>query len=128
MFGLLLCCATVVGGCLFRSISDRDVAGTYKATAQWGESTLTLHTDHTFEQTVERDDHSQATTKGTWELDLFAGKDASHGVVVFKPFLDVAHDHKGDLVDGSVPSISRGWFGGITIAADPDFGISFDKE
>jgi hypothetical protein len=125
---LLLCCVSVEGGCLFRPISDRDVVGTYEATAQWGRSTLVLHSDHSFEQTVVRDDHTQAATKGTWKLDLFAGKNASHGIVVFKPFLDVAHDHRGDSVDGSVPSISRGWFGGMIIAADPDFGISFNKE
>jgi hypothetical protein len=62
-------------------------------------------------------------------LDLYAGKKASDGIIDFRPtFLDVTHDHKGDLVDGALPSISRGLFRGIVIAADPDWGISFDKE
>ncbi len=49
-------------------------------------------------------------------------------MLTLKPFLAVTHDQKGDSIPLNLPSIGRGWFGGITIAADPDFGISFDKE
>jgi hypothetical protein len=125
-FGLLLACSFTVG-CGFRAISDQDVIGTYEANAQWGQSTLVLRSDHSFEQTVVRNDHTQARTKGTWKLDLFAEDGSSHGIIVLKPFLEVSHDHKGDPVDGAVPSIGRGLLWGITIAADPDWGISFDK-
>jgi hypothetical protein len=45
-----------------------------------------------------------------------------------KPFLDVEHDHKGYPSGGAVPGISRGFLWGITIAADPDYGLSFDKK
>lgn len=126
-FGLLVACTFTVG-CGFRALTEQDVVGTYEANAQWGESTLVLRPDHSFEQTVVRNDHSQASTKGTWKLNLFAGTNASHGILVLKPFLEVAHDHKGDPIDGGVPSISRGFMWGITIAADPDWGISFDKK
>lgn len=125
--GFLLCCASFVGGC-FRTLTDQNIVGTYRAHALWGESTLVLHADHTFEQTVVRNDHTNAKIDGTWKLDMFDGKSKSHGIIVLKPFLDVEHDHKGDFAGGAVPSISRGFFGGITIAADPDYGISFDKE
>jgi hypothetical protein len=125
-FGLLLA-STFSVGCGFRALTERDVVGTYEANAEWGESTLVLHPDHSFEQTVLRNDHTQASTKGTWELDLFTENGLSHGIIVLKPFLEVSHDHKGDSIDGGVPSISRGLLQGITIAADPDWGISFDK-
>lgn len=127
IFGVLLCSMLIVG-CGFSALTDQDVAGTYEASANWGRSTLVLHPDHTFEQTVVRNDHTQASIKGTWRLDLFAGKSASHGIIALQPFLDVAHDHKGDPAVGAAPSISRAFLWGVTIAADPDYGISFDKK
>ena len=45
-----------------------------------------------------------------------------------KPFLAVEHDHKGDLAPLNLPSISRGSLWGITISADPDYGILFAKK
>lgn len=84
--GLLLCCAFFVGGC-FRALTDQNVVGTYKANAQWGESTLVLRADHTFEQMVVRNDHTQAKIEGTWKLDLLPGKSATYGVLALKPFL-----------------------------------------
>lgn len=123
----LLILASLVG-CGFRALTDRDVAGIYEANADWGKSTLILHSDHSFDQTVVRNDHTQANVKGIWSLDMFAGRRKSHGIIVLKPFLDVEHNHKGDPADGAVPSISRGLLGGISIAADPDYGISFDKK
>lgn len=128
VFGLLaLCCMSLVG-CTFLPLTEHDVVGTYEADAQWGKSILVLHTDHSFDQTVLRDDHTRAHIKGTWRLDLFAGKNSAWGIIVLTPFLDVSHDHKGVPCGGAVPSISRGLLWGITIAADPDYGISFDKE
>lgn len=127
VFGALLSCALVVG-CGSRALTDQDVAGTYEASADWGRSTLVLHPDHTFEQAVVRNDHTQTSAKGTWNLSFVARKSASYGILALKPFLDVEHDHKGDLAGGAAPSISRGFLWGITIAADPDYGISFDKK
>ena len=75
-----------------------------------------------------RNDHTEASTKGTWELTFVRGKNASYGILALKPFLDVAHDHKGDPAGGAAPSISRGLLWGISIAADPDYGISFEKK
>ena len=51
---------------------------------------------------------------------MWRGKKASDGILVLKPFLDVEHDTIGELADGAVPSISRGFIWGIRIAADPD--------
>ena len=127
VFGALLSCA-LVAGCGFRALTDQDVEGTYEASADWGRSTLVLHPDHSFEQMVVRNDHTQASTKGTWNLSFVARKSASYGILNLKPFLDVEHDHEGDLAGGAAPSISRGFLWGITIAADPDYGISFDKK
>jgi hypothetical protein len=115
-------------GCGFRSLTDKDVAGTYEAATDWGRSTLVLHPDHSFDQTVVRNDHTQASTKGTWKLTFIPGRGASSGILALKPFLDVEHDHKGDLAGGAAPGISRGFLSGISIAADPDHGISFEKK
>ena len=116
-------------GCGFRALTDRDVAGTYQANADWGSSTLVVHPDHSFDQTVVRNDHTQTSIKGTWRLSLIPGKEkASYGILAVKPFLWVEHDHKGDLAGGGAPGISRGFLWGMTIAADPDYGISFDKK
>ena len=126
VFGLLLCCISWVG-CGSRALSEQDVVGTYEAKAQWGGSTLVLHPDHSFDQLVARNDHTQANAKGTWKLNLFAGKSASSRIIVLQQFLAIDHDHKGELGGWAAPSISRGFLWGITIAADPDYGISFDK-
>jgi hypothetical protein len=127
VFGAFLICGSL-GGCCLRALTDQDARGTYEANADWGKSNLILHPDHSFDQTVVRNDGTRASIKGTWRLDLFAGQSASHGILVLKPFLDVEHDHKGDPVGGAVPSISRDLLWGITIAADPDYGISFQKQ
>jgi len=124
----LLLGSMFTAGCGFRALTERGVVGTYEASAGWGRSTLVVHPDHSFDQTVVRNDHTQASTQGTWRLNLVAGKKASYGIIFLKPFLNVAHDHKGDLVGGAGPSINRGFLCGVTIAADPDYGISFDKK
>jgi hypothetical protein len=124
----LLVCVSMVG-CGFRALTEQDVPGTYKASADWGSSTLVLHPDHSFDQTVVRNDHTQTSIKGTWQLSFVAGKKkASSGVLSLKPFLAVEHDHKGDPAPLDLPSISRGFLWGMTISADPDYGISFDKK
>jgi hypothetical protein len=115
-------------GCGFRALTDGDVVGTYEASADWGSSTLVLHPDYSFDQTVTRSDHTKASIKGTWELNFVVDKKASHGILALKPFLDVEHDIKGDLTGGAAPSIGRGFIWGISIAADPDYGISFKKK
>jgi hypothetical protein len=126
-FAALLICALVVG-CGFCALTDQDVAGTYRASADWGSSTLVLHPDHSFDQAVVRNDHTQTNIKGIWELSFVPGKKkASSGILILKPFLAVEHDHKGDPVPLDLPSISRGFLWGMTISADPDYGISFDK-
>ena len=128
VFAVLLICVSMMG-CGLRALTDRDVPGTYGASADWGSSTLVLHPDHSFDQTVVRNDHTQASIKGTWRLSLIPGKEeASYGILVLKPFLDVEHDHKGDPVPLDLPGINRGFLWGMTISADPDYGISFDKE
>gem|GEM_PF-5481492 len=126
-FSVLSICTLPVG-CGFRGLTDKDVAGTYEASTDWGRSTLVLNPDHSFDQKVVRNDHTQAGTKGTWKLSFIPGRGTSSGIIALKPFLDVEHDHKGDLAGGAVPSINRGFLWGITISADPDYGISFDKK
>jgi len=122
---VLLC---FLGGCGERPLTEKDVVGTYKAYADWGESTLVLRHDHSFEQTVLRNDHTQASAKGPWQLTLDAGKNESYGMVGFKlVFLAVTHDQKGDPAGGAFPSVGRGLLWGVHIAADPDWGISFEK-
>ena len=123
----LFCCALSLS-CNSRRLTEKDVVGTFRAQADWGESTLVLHPDHTFEQTVLRNDHTQISAKGIWQLRVHEGEDDSGGIMVFKPFLAVAHDQRGEEAGGGVPSISRGLLWGVVIAADPDWGISFEKE
>lgn len=55
-------------------------------------------------------------------------KSASSGIIFLKSFLWVAHDHNGEPVGGPGSSISRGFMWSVAIAADPDYGISFDKK
>ena len=126
-FAALLICVSMMG-CGFRALTEQDAVGTYEASADWGSSTLVLHRDHSFDQTVVRNDHTQTSIRGTWELSFIAGKKASSGVLSLKPFLAVEHDHKGDPAPLDLPSISRGFLWGITISADPDYGISFAKK
>ena len=59
VFSLLLLCFTSLAGCAFRALTEQDVVGTYEANAQWGESTLVLHPDHSFDRTVVRNDHRE---------------------------------------------------------------------
>ena len=128
VFAALLICISMMG-CGFRALTEQDAVGTYEARADWGSSTLVLHRDHSFDQTVVRDDHTQTSIKGKWELSFIAGKEkASSGVLSLKPFLAVEHNHKGDSAPLDLPSISRGLLWGMTISADPDYGISFDKK
>ena len=116
-------------GCGFRALTEQDAVGTYEANADWGSSTLVLHPDHSFDQTVVRNDHTQASIKGTWALSFVPGKQkASYGNLALKPFLAVEHDHKGEPIPLNLPSINRGFLWGMTISADPDYGISFDKK
>jgi hypothetical protein len=127
LFGLLIS-SLLVPGCGFRALTEKDIVGTYEASADWGSSTLVLHADHSFDQAVTRNDHTQTSIKGTWQLDFVADKPAAHGILALKPFLDVEHDIKGDLAGGAVPSIGRGFLWGVSIGADPDYGISFEKK
>ena len=108
-------------------MTEQDVPGTYEADTDWGKSILVLKSDHSFNQTVILNDHTQKSVTGTWELDVFPQKLGTGAFIVFKPFLEVAHDHAGDPVDGALPSINRGFLWGVSIAADPDYGISFEK-
>jgi hypothetical protein len=124
---MVLICAAVVG-CGSRALTDKEVAGIYKASTDWGYSTLVLHPDHSFDQTVMRNDHTQLTSKGTWKLTLIAGMQASSGIIELQKFIAVDHSHKGDVPGWGAPGTSRGPLGGVTIAVDPDYGISFDKK
>lgn len=126
-FSLFLLLSGVSAGCGFRALTEQDVVGRYEADAQWGKSVLILHSDHSFNQTVTRDDHTQANTKGTWKLDLFDTKNASGGIIVLQNFLAIDHDHRGETAGWAAPSISRGFMWGVDIAADPDWGITFTK-
>ena len=58
VFAVLLICVSMMG-CGLRALTDRDVPGTYGASARLGSSTLVLHPDHSFDQTVVRNDHSR---------------------------------------------------------------------
>lgn len=127
VFSVLLIWAGVVG-CGSRALTDKEVVGTYKARADWGDSTLVLHPDHSFDQTVIRNDHTQLSSKGTWKLTLIAGMQASSGIIELQKYIAVDHNHKGDVPGWGAPGISRGLLGGVTIAVDPDYGISFDKK
>ena len=126
MLSLLLFCCASGWGCGDRPLTEQDLVGTYEADADWGKSTLVLRQDHGFEQTVVRNDNSQARTKGTWRYDPYT-KNASWGAVTFSSFLAVTHDQKGDPAGGASPSVGRGLLWGVHIAADPDWGISFEK-
>ena len=44
------------------------------------------------------------------------------------PYLDMTHDGHGDRIDGALPSVGRDLLWGIHISADPDWGITFEKE
>lgn len=126
-FGMLLLSGPLAGCGFLHPLTEQDVVGTYEADADWGKSILVLHPDHSFSQTVLRGNHSQTSITGTWKLRIL-NKRSSSGLLVLMPYLDMTHDGRGDRIDGALPSVGRDLLWGIHISADPDWGITFEKE
>lgn len=80
-FAALLICVSMTG-CGFRALTEQDAVGTYEASADWGSSTLVLHPDHSFDQPVVRNDHTQTSIRGRWELSFIAGKKKASSAVL----------------------------------------------
>lgn len=108
-----------------RQSREQQMVGSYRAVAEWGTSTLRLKPDHTFEQTVSAKSGTYKKVEGEWELDTSGLTDA---ISFKKKYLSVTHNEQGEEIGGAYASIDRGLFGGIEISADPDYGISFQKQ
>lgn len=104
---------------------DSQMIGTYKATAQWGNSILVLNEDHTFKQTVSTNSGVYREVQGSWALDRSGLTDA---ITFTHNYLSVTHNEQGEEVDGAAASVEPRLFGGIEISADPDYGIAFVKQ
>jgi len=103
------------------------MAGTYKLTAEWGSSTLTLNSDHTFTQSVSTNTGVTKRGSGTWELAHDGWGTWGDTVILRQKYLWVLHDKQGEDSDGAFASAERRIFGGVEISADPDYGIAFRK-
>jgi hypothetical protein len=107
-------------------VTETEAPGTYRADADWGTSTLVLAKDHTFEQTVRPKDGPPRHITGTWNIARSSGQPV-YTTVQFSPFLSITHDKQGVFAGASMYSIYHVPFGGINIAADPDYGIAHRK-
>ena len=119
----VVCLTFALAGCSLRP-SDSDLVGTYLASPEWGSSVLILKADHTFEQFVVVGSAPSKRIQGQWSTGPSSRVDSNISLV---PYLTVTHDVHGADSGGAGASATRGFFGGIEISADPDWGISFEK-
>jgi hypothetical protein len=120
--------APVAGASLYKvfgvRVEARDVPGAYVAKANWGRATLQIATDGSFQERVFQDGKQTAVILGKWSV---SPEGRSNTNIVFTKFLAVTHDSQGTEVSSGDFSIGKGPFGYTSIAADPDYGISFEK-
>jgi hypothetical protein len=107
-------------------VSDAEAPGTYTANADWGTSTIVLAKDHTFSQTVRLKSGVTKQVNGRWKIDNHPGS-TPFTTINLTPFFNVTHDKDGVYSLASAYSIYHVPFGGINIAADPDYGIAHRK-
>jgi hypothetical protein len=107
-------------------VTDDQAPGTYKADADWGVSTIVISKDHSFSQTVTLKNGQTKQLSGHWKISRNTG-DISYTTISLSPFFNITHDKQGQPTAASAYSIYHVPFGGINIAADPDFGIAFRK-
>jgi hypothetical protein len=107
-------------------VTDTEAPGTYKAETDWGVSTLVLAKDHTFQQTVRLKNGQARELHGWWKIDKNTGAQV-YTTINLTPFYSVTHDKQGVYTIASAYSIYHVPFGGINIAADPDYGIAHRK-
>jgi hypothetical protein len=106
-------------------VRDSEMVGTYKATAEWGTSTIVLKPDHTFTQSVSTKTGAYREVQGNWELDQSGLTDA---ITFTHKYLSVTHNEQGEEAGGAFASVDPRLFGGIEISADPDYGVAFVKQ
>lgn len=116
---LLSGCSTVV--------TDAQAPGTYTAATDWGSSTVTLYPNHAFDQTVSLKNGQSKLLHGAWEIHRSTG-DPVYTTINLSPFFNVTHDKQGVYTLVSVVSIYHVPFGGINMAADPNYGIAYRRE
>ena len=108
-------------------VTDAQAApGVYKADTDWGTSTITLAPNHSFTQVVTPKNGEPKQVIGNWKISRNTG-DIAYTTISLSPFFNITHDKQGQPTAASAYSIYHVPFGGINIAADPDFGITFRK-
>jgi hypothetical protein len=122
---LSLLFALVLTGCS-AIVTDEQAPGTYKAETDWGVSTIVIGQGHSFEQTVTPKNGAPKHVIGRWKITRNPG-DTTYTTISLSPFFSVTHDKQGTPSLASAFSIYHVPFGGINIAADPDYGIAFRK-
>ncbi len=122
-FSLGLCFLFFIG---CTRVNEADVPGDYNATADWGNSSLTIAADHTFRQTVRANSGEVKQISGKWNLVKPSGNSANTNIT-FAPYLNFQHDKQGVYAPWSFLSITPIGIRGLEIAADPDWGITFKK-
>jgi hypothetical protein len=121
----LILLLTLITGCS-AVVTDTQAPGTYEAETDWGGSTVVLAKDHTFEQTVSLKDGQSKKISGSWRITRNSG-DPAYTTISLTPFYSVTHNMQGYPTLASAYSIYHVPFGGINIAADPEYGIAFRK-
>jgi hypothetical protein len=122
---LCLLALTPIVGCS-AIVTDTEAPGTYTATTDWGNSVLVLSSDHTFNQTVRLNTGEAKSLRGTWRI-VKNSSNPPYTTINLTPFFNITHDKQGNYTLASAYSIYHVPFGGINIAADPDYGIAHRK-
>jgi hypothetical protein len=121
----LLGFCSLISGCL--PVREAQVYGTYKLSAKWGNSTLELRRDHTFDQQVFVTSTGQKRElEGKWKFSDPSEHGFTRGIIFFD-WIDVSSDRPGKDASGASLSVEPMGFGTMEIAVDEVEHYSYIK-
>lgn len=105
---LTLMCVGLCSGC--RTVKDSTLVGTYRVETPCTSASLTLNSNHTFEQSVRTTSGETKQIKGTWRLGERSGNAGFISRVItpvskpveFEPFLDLVKGGHSQEVKGAM--------------------------
>jgi hypothetical protein len=112
-------------GCI-RSLHDAAIPGEYYTSGTWGESTLILTEQGTFQQSLHMIGGGRVKKSGVWRM---LAPDESHNrrSIEFSPFFSMEEDILGDSLDNATYSIYAFGLSGVWIETDDDAHIRYKK-
>jgi hypothetical protein len=104
---LSIMCVVLCSGC--RTVKEATLLGTYRLETPCTSASLTLNSDHTFEQNVRTSSGESSQLKGKWKLGHRSANAGfiSHVIapvskpVQFEPFLDIVENGHAKQVSGA---------------------------